>query len=210
MTNVRQIQPYCDRERRTCIQVRRAAGVVRYISLDVEKGLEVREESAKEFDDRYQPMADYPPARAAALFVGYSRVIGASEEALGFLGAVVKISQGEVAMAVAKTSERVALAAKAAEKKTPAVKAAKAPAKKASGKAPTGAAKAVKPLAEGKLRETAAAMFRELLLGGALTDDQIFEEVKKKFGLDDSKRSYVAWHRASLRKAGVAVPEKRV
>lgn len=41
-------------------------------------------------------------------------------------------------------------------------------------------------------------MFKGLLLEGKLNDDQIFKAVQKKFGLDDSKRGYVAWNRGWL------------
>ena len=50
-------------------------------------------------------------------------------------------------------------------------------------------------------------MFKELIISGELTDDKIFEQVKAQFGLDDSKRSYVAWYRNNLRKKGVKVPD---
>lgn len=58
-------------------------------------------------------------------------------------------------------------------------------------------------------RETAAAMFCELIMGGKKTDDQIFAAVKAKFGLDDKKRSYVAWYRNKLKKDGKKPPEAK-
>ena len=56
---------------------------------------------------------------------------------------------------------------------------------------------------------SAAATFKELIIKGTMTDDQIFATVQKKHGLDDSKRSYVAWYRNNLRKKGVELPERR-
>jgi hypothetical protein len=55
-------------------------------------------------------------------------------------------------------------------------------------------------------RETAAGMFRELILKGGQTDDQIFAAVQKKFSLGDEKRSYVAWYRNQLKKDGKNPP----
>lgn len=55
-------------------------------------------------------------------------------------------------------------------------------------------------------RESAAQMFQDLIMAGNLTDDKIFEKVKAKFGLDDKKRSYVAWYRNKLAKDGKKPP----
>lgn len=51
-------------------------------------------------------------------------------------------------------------------------------------------------------QDTAAAMFRRLILDGKLTDDEIFKEVQKAFGLADNRRSYVDWYRKELKKKG--------
>lgn len=58
-------------------------------------------------------------------------------------------------------------------------------------------------------RESAAGMFCELIMAGNLTDDKIFEKVRVKFGLDDKKRSYVAWYRNKLKKDGKKPPEAK-
>lgn len=58
----------------------------------------------------------------------------------------------------------------------------------------------------GEKRETAAALFQELIMAGTLTDDKIFAKVKDKFDLDDNKRSYVAWYRNKLTKDGKKPP----
>lgn len=50
--------------------------------------------------------------------------------------------------------------------------------------------------------ESSAAMFRRLILRGDLTDDQIFKEVQKAFGLADNRRAYVKWYRNDLVKKG--------
>lgn len=61
----------------------------------------------------------------------------------------------------------------------------------------------------GEKRETAAQLFQDLIMAGNLTDDKIFAKVKDKFGLDDKKRSYVAWYRNKLKKDGKKPPEAR-
>ena len=52
-------------------------------------------------------------------------------------------------------------------------------------------------------RDSAAAMFKQLILEGKLDDDKIFAAVASKFGLDAKKRSYVAWYRNNLHKKGL-------
>lgn len=56
-------------------------------------------------------------------------------------------------------------------------------------------------------KETASSMFRELIMAGKLTDDQIFKKVQAKYGLDEGKRNYVTWYRYQLRKQGKKPPE---
>lgn len=77
---------------------------------------------------------------------------------------------------------------------------------KAKAKAKKADKKAGKPSAP---RETAAQMFCDLIMAGNLTDDKIFAKVKDKFGLDDKKRSYVAWYRNKLKKDGKKPPEAK-
>ena len=88
---------------------------------------------------------------------------------------------------------------------------------KASAEKPAKVAKAAAEKAEPTEKkakvagaQSAAALFKELIMAGKLTDDKIFEKVQEKFGLDDSKRSYVAWYRKDLIKKGVeGVPEAK-
>jgi len=76
----------------------------------------------------------------------------------------------------------------------------------AKARAKAKAAKQAKKTGEKVPRESAAQMFKDLIMAGKLTDDQIFATVKKKFGLDDKKRSYVAWYRNQLSKDGQKPP----
>ncbi len=211
----------CDHQRRTCIQVERANGSVKFIPLDVSLGLQVQESSASEFDRRYQPMVNYPAEKAAQLYLGYSQNIGASEEALGYLGQVINVSKQEFEMATKKqqaaeqpeekrttkgrrTTNNTEEPAKAGRRKTDPVVAPAKPAKAAK----TTAAKA--PAAKsGEKKPSAAQMFQDLIMSGKLTDDQIFEKVQAEFGLDEKKRGYVKWYRNHLKKQGKNPPEPK-
>jgi hypothetical protein len=210
------ILPCHDHQRRTCIQVERVNGHVKYIPLDVGVGLEVQTMGVDVFDQRFTPMVDYPAEKACQLYLGYSQNIGATKEALDYLGQVVNISEQEFKMATAKKA-----AAPADEKRTAprrATNGTKEPAK--SGRRTTDpvvappkgkAAKPAKAPAEkaGEKRESAAQMFQDLIMAGKLTDDQIFEKVQEKFGLDEKKRGYVKWYRNHLKKLGKNPPEPK-
>ena len=202
--------PCYDRQRHTCIEVARVAGQVKFIPLDVGEGLQVQTTSADSFDQRYEPMVNYPIEKAAQLFLNYSQTIGASKEALDYLGQVVNVSKQELEMA---TTKKQAAAEKPAKKEAapkagrratdPEVKAPKAKVVKPATKS----AKATKP---GEKKPSAAQMFQDLIMAGKLTDDQIFEKVQAEFGLDEKKRGYVKWYRNHLKKQGQNPPEAKV
>ena len=186
------------------MQVERSGGQAKFIPLDVSEGLEVVTTSAESFDQRFAPMEGYPVEKACQLYLGYSQTIGATKEALGYLGQVINVSKQEFDMATTKKSAAAA-ATKPATTKAPAKAAAKStktsPAKtKTSAKAPA---------AKGERRESAAQMFQDLIMAGKLTDDQIFAKVQEKFGLDEKKRGYVKWYRNHLRKQGMNPPEAK-
>lgn len=210
------IMPCHDRERRTCIQVERLNGHVKFIPLDVSEGLQVHQTSADSFDQRFTPMVNYPVEKACQLFVNYSQSIGASKEALDFLGQIVNIPEQEFKMATAKKA-----AAPAEEKKTPTRRATNGKTEPAKAgrrttdpvvKAPAKGAKvpAAKPTKPGEKKPSAAQMFQDLIMQGKLTDDQIFEKVQAEFGLDEKKRGYVKWYRNHLKKQGMNPPEAKV
>lgn len=205
------IMPCYDHQRRTCIQVERAGNVVKFIPLDVSLGLEVHSTSADSFDQRYKPMEEYPVAKACQLFVNYSQTLGATKEAMGYLGQIINVSKQELDMATAKKQTQVeSPAAKPAAKKAAAAKVTKTPEKEVkAGRRAVGPV--VKVTAKpGEKKPSAAQMFQDLIMAGKLTDDQIFEKVQEKFGLDDKKRGYVKWYRNHLKKSGANPPEARV
>ncbi len=204
------IIPCYDRQRRTCIQVERTDTHVKYIPLDVNEGLQVLTAAANEFDQWYEPMVNYPAEKACQLFLNYSQTIGATKEALGYLGQIVNVSKQEADMA---TTNKTAATEKAAATKTAAKKVAPAkPAAKSAAKtAPVKTAKpAAKPAAKtGEKKTSAAQMFQDLIMQGKLTDDQIFEKVQAQFGLDEKKRGYTKWYRNYLKKQGMNPPEAK-
>jgi len=102
--------------------------------------------------------------------------------------------------------------AKKAATKPAAVKAEPKAAKPAAvkpAKTETKAEKVLKPAAEKVKKPSAASRFKELILAGKLTDDEIFSKVSEEFGLDESKRTYVAWYRNSMKKEGIEVPPQK-
>lgn len=207
------ILPCHDHQRRTCIQVERVNGHVKYIPLDVSLGLEVQTMGADVFDQRFTPMVNYPVEKACQLYLSYSQNIGASKEALEYLGQVINVSKQEFDMATAKKT-----ASSAEEKKAPARRASngKAEPAKAGRRAtdpvvkPTKAKAAPAKAKDGEKKMSAAQMFQDLIMAGKLTDDQIFEKVQAEFGLDEKKRGYVKWYRNHLKKQGKNPPEPKV
>jgi hypothetical protein len=190
-----------DYNRHTAILYDRDDDVCRFIPLDVE-GIDIAVKPVDEFDRLWSPLVDYPVERAAKLYAGYAANLGATEDALKILGTLTTLSTKEIEMATAKK------VATAANKKAAAAKAAANSKTKSAPKAAK-AAKAEKPAksaAPKEKKETASAMFCELIMAGKLTDDQIFAQVQKKFGLSDDKRSYVKWYRNKLTKDGKKPP----
>lgn len=201
------IMPCYDYQRRTCIQVDRSAGLVKFIPLDIILGLEVHSTSADSFDQRFTPMEGYPVEKACQLFVNYSQTLGATKEVMEYLGQVINVSKQELEMATTKKQ----VAAEKPVAKPAAKKAAPAKVTKAAKPAVTKAAKpAAKPVTAGEKKPSAAQMFQDLIMAGKLTDDQIFEKVQAEFGLDEKKRGYVKWYRNHLKKQGQNPPEAKV
>ena len=213
--SVPSIVPCRDHQRRTCIQVARVNGHVKYIPLDVGEGLQVQTTSADSFDQRFKPMAGYPVEKACQLYLGYSQTIGATKEALEFLGQVINVSKQEFDMAIAKkaaaSAEPKAPARRATNGKSEPVKSGRRTANPVVKKTPAKkeAKPAKQPAAKGEKRESAAQMFQDLIMAGKLTDDQIFEKAQEKFGLDEKKRGYVKWYRNHLKKQGKNPPEPK-
>lgn len=206
-----------DHQKRTCIQVHRDVPrmYVFYIPLDVENGLQVHQESFQRFDDRFKPMVDYPVDKACRLYAGYAKDIGATKEALDYLGQIINITPQEYDMATKKKATNEAAVRESKAKTAAKVK----PAKTATAKPkPIKSVADVKKPGVGKKpplpgttkKHSASQMFKDLIMEGKLTDDQIFAKVQAEFGLDEKKRSYVKWYRNDLKKAGANPPEPKV
>jgi hypothetical protein len=203
-----------DRQRRTCIEILRKNGLVHCIPLDI-NGLELVQMNEQTFNDTYKPLKDYPVEKAAKLYAAYSADIGGSPEVMKALASIIPLSTQEIQMATAKKASAAKAAKeetkpvkKAAEKPAKTVAAAKEPVAKAE-KPAKAAAKTVAKKATGEKTHSAANMFKDLIMEGKLTDDQIFAKVQKEFSLDDSKRSYVRWYRNDLTKKGMNPPEAK-
>ena len=186
-----------DHNSRTCIEVGRDKMVVQYIPMEI-LGFSVESLNVNEFGRVYKPMANYPIDKACELYKGYAVTLGATKEALDYLGQVVTVTQSEYDMATKKN----ATVAKPTEKK----QATKAVAKKPIAKAVEKKAPAKAPA---KAKGSASAMFKELIMAGKLSDDGIFAAVQKEFGLADDKRYYVGWYRGDLKRKGMNPPGPR-
>lgn len=224
-----QVVPYYDDQRRTCIQVERKNGAVKFIPLVVSGGLKIQKLPELEFDRRYQPMVNYPAEKACQLYLGYSQNIGASREVLEYLGRIVNVSKQEFEMAAKK--QQVADEKKVAPRRiteasprkiaTPKISKMESNPYEEPGPKPT-KTRAAKPMKAvepepaskpaskpGERKPSAAQMFQDLIMAGKLTDDQIFEKVQAEFGLDEKKRGYVKWYRSHLRKQGKNPPDAK-
>lgn len=142
-------------------------------------GMRVEEISVTQFDSRYKPIDGYPVVKACRQYADMCLNYGADKETLDFLGQVVDLKQEEHEMAAKKTEAKKVKAEKSGKK------------------------------VSSEKRETAAGLFKKLIMEGKHTDDAIFAQVQKKFDLDDGRRSYVSWYRNSLKKAGENPPEPK-
>jgi hypothetical protein len=150
-------------------------------------------------------MPDYPLDKAAQLYLNYTLAVGATEEVIDHLSKFITITDEDRTMAVSKRTTDEKPTKAAVEK----------PARKRRAKKsepPTIEKPARKRRAKSKTEveyTSASQMFQDLIMGGELTDDEIFAQVKEAFGLDDKKRSYVTWYRNNLKKKGENPPEAK-
>lgn len=95
----------------------------------------------------------------------------------------------------------MATAKKTASAETKTAKAAPVKAVKPAAKAaPTPKAKKADA---GDKPQSAADMFRTLIVEGKLSDDEIFAKVQKAHNLDDNKRRYVSFYRFDAKRKGL-------
>ena len=133
-------------------------------------------------------------AHAARTYVVHMTYAGGSEEALEELGKLTTITSLERETIMKKNEDKK----KAAQPRVAGAGVANTAGVKKEPKAP-------KEPKEKKLRP--ADTFRELIMKGGITDDQIFAAVQKKHPeVTKEKRSYVTWYRNDLRKKGENPP----
>ncbi len=205
-----------DHQRHTCIELSRGSNLVKFIPLSIE-GFALCEMATDEFDDFYKPLQDYPILKAAKLYVEYAAQLGGTKEAMLALATLVPLTPKEIEMATAKkTASAETKTAKAADTKANS-KTKAAPAKEVKAKPAAKAApvKAAKPAAKaapapkakkadaGDKPQSAADMFRTLIVEGKLSDDEIFAKVQKAHNLDDNKRRYVSFYRFDAKRKGL-------
>lgn len=159
---------------------------------------------------------DEDPKVIAEIFKEYASNCGAYREAASELSRIIKLSKKEID-AMATTAKPKKSATKTTKRKaskedvptTDAVdKAAARKAKNLEKLKALNAAKKAKREAEGpkERKPSASSRFKELIMEGKLTDDEIFATVQEEFDLDDSRRNYVSWYRSKLKKDGQNPP----
>jgi hypothetical protein len=153
-------------------------------------GLEVRTLRKVQFDTQYKGSPEYPPGRAAMLYLEFAQLHGATEETLNMLATLV-----DVPSAVRKRALEAMHVQETTSDTTKIVKAQMGSAR----------AEVIR-----KPRRSAAAMFQDLIMKGLYTDDEIFEQVQEAFDLPESKRRYVQVYRSRLRTKGMNPPPRRV
>lgn len=156
---------------------------VRYIPMVADQPFTVVATSAKFFTQRYQLMPGYPLQRGAQLYLSYCRLVGATDEVLDQLRQFTDVTDEDRDMAKSKTGNTGAETPRPRRRRRR---------QQESGKS-----------------TSAAQLFRDLIMEGKLTDDEIFRQVQEEFGLDDNRRAYVAWYRNSLKKKGENPPEPK-
>ena len=182
------ITPCRDYQGRTCLEIGRGSGVVRFIPLDIAAGLVVNSNRDSIFDARFKPMTTYPVKKAVELYVRYATEIGATKEALQALAKVVSVPEE----LIEKITTRLVVTK--AEDGTETVK------KVVKGERTGG----FKPKEGG----SASQLFKELILAGGQTNLAIFKAVQAKYGLSDDKLKYVNEYRSKLKRQGHPVPPR--
>jgi hypothetical protein len=173
------------------LEIRRSSSTVTYVSR-TSGPLSMETMGVDEFGKMAQPVLNYPSGRAAQLYVRFATQLGANNEVLDALGEMVSITQEDRDQALIRLNPKF----KGSMKQTQ-----KAIAEEAAKKARYKSTRRVK--------NTAAQMFRNLIMDGSMTDDEIFAKVQKAFGLDDSKRRYVAQYRSNMRRDGLNPPRSK-
>lgn len=221
------ISTYYDRQRRTCIVVESDKSNVSLVKLDTAAGLRISYMPVDLFGDTYSEVAGYPIHKAIEQYSEFARYCGAEKYVLDAFNSILDAEEKkgiDVKLTRLKLQQVKLLDGKAAKapsaapaddtppwddepsmdnpKPTKKGKTAMARQPKASVKVPSNSATSNTGSIK-QPRRTAASAFKDLILTGQYSDDEIFATVQKEFGLDDSKRSYVAYYRRELKNKGL-------
>ena len=216
------ISTYYDRQRRTCIVVASDKSNVSLVKLDTSAGLRISLMPVDLFEDTYSEVAGYPIHKAIEQYVEFARYCGAMQDVMNAFNGILDSEEKkgvDVKLTRLKLQQVKLLDGKAAKpaddtppwddepsvdnpKQTKKGKTAMARQPKASVKVPSNSATSNTGSIK-QPRRTAASAFKDLILTGQYSDDEIFATVQKEFGLDDSKRSYVAYYRRELKNKGL-------
>lgn len=174
-----------------CIKVSETKALVKFITLDIENGLFMSEESPDNFHKVYTVHPKYPIKRASDLFSSYGKTVGATQDVIEALAGLSKTSVESLQISTTVRDE--------IEKTTPSRY------NKEEHKPDVTPKKKSKKRSKGKTGEysSAAAMFRSLLTEGELDDDGVFKAVQDEFDLDDNRKGYVKWYKKKLVDDGV-------
>lgn len=221
------ISTYYDRQRRTCIVVEADDSDVSLVKLDTSAGLRISYMPVDLFEDTYSEVAGYPIHKAIEQYSEFARYCGATQDVVNAFNGILDSEEKngvDVKLTRLKLQQVKLLDGKAAKtpsaasaddtppwddepsmdnpKPTKKGKTAMARQPKASVKVPSNSATSNTGSIK-QPRRTAASAFKDLILTGQYSDDEIFATVQKEFGLDDSKRSYVAYYRRELKNKGL-------
>ena len=216
------ISTYYDRQRRTCIVVASDKSNVSLVKLDTSAGLRISLMPVDLFEDTYSEVAGYPIHKAIEQYVEFARYCGAMQDVMNAFNGILDSEEKkgvDVKLTRLKLQQVKLLDGKAAKpaddtppwddepsvdnpKQTKKGKTAMVRQPKASVKVPSNSATSNTGSIK-QPRRTAASAFKDLILTGQYSDDEIFATVQKEFGLDDSKRSYVAYYGRELKNKGL-------
>lgn len=221
------ISTYYDRQRRTCIVVEADDSDVSLVKLDTSAGLRISYMPVDLFGDTYSEVAGYPIHKAIEQYSEFARYCGATQDVMNAFSGILDSEEKngvDVKLTRLKLQQVKLLDGKAAKtqsdvsaddtppwddepsvdnpKQTKKGKTAMARQPKTSVKVPSSSATTNTGSIK-QPRRTAASAFKDLILTGQYSDDEIFATVQKEFGLDDSKRSYVAYYRRELKNKGL-------
>nr|DAK11931.1 MAG TPA: hypothetical protein [Caudoviricetes sp.] len=218
---------YQDRQRRTCIVVDADNEDYSLVKLDTSLGLRISTMPVDQFEDAFTEIEGYPIHKSIEQYAEFARYCGASQDVVDKFNSILDDEEKkgvDVKLTRMKLQQVKLLDSKAAQKPSaksaddtppwddePSVdnskptkkgKTAMARQPKASVKVPSSSATSNTGSIK-QPRRTAASAFKDLILTGQYSDDEIFATVQKEFGLDDSKRSYVAYYRRELKNKGL-------